>query len=202
VLRVAFTSEFERGRLSDLVSLLSGRNYMVRIFTQHALKKLHLNRASEAPAREDSLLTPREEIHSFPCHRLCHHSEKPKARCSLSATSFLAGIIVWKPVFVRTRFANATMQGEFDFDTEAAGEGYSRWLAGRKLAAVELARRLNLPLNREVEVWLVGGIRLRGKLQLQEEMLFIEEDRVRHLELQVDHVSFTIREMESCVRLD
>ncbi|HYT61509.1 MAG TPA: hypothetical protein VEL06_15135 [Haliangiales bacterium] len=94
------------------------------------------------------------------------------------------------------------MQGEFDFDTEAAGEGYSRWLAGRKLAAVELARRLNLPLNREVEVWLVGGIRLRGKLQLQEEMLFIEEDRVRHLELQVDHVSFTIREMESCVRLD
>ena len=94
------------------------------------------------------------------------------------------------------------MQGEFDFDAEAAGEGYSLWLAGRKLAAVELARRLNLPLNREVEVWLVGGIRLRGKLQLQEEMLFIEEDRVRHLELQVDHVSFTIREMESCVRLD
>jgi len=120
----------------------------------------------------------------------------------LSATSFLAGIIVWKPAFARTRFANARMQGEFDFDTEAAGEGYSRWLAGRKLAAVELARRLNLPLNREVEVWLVGGIRLRGKLQLQEEMLFIEEDRVRHLELKVDHVSFTIREMESCVRLD
>ena len=41
---------------------------MLRIFTQHAVKKLHLNRASEAPAREHSLLTPREEIHSFPCH--------------------------------------------------------------------------------------------------------------------------------------
>jgi hypothetical protein len=93
-------------------------------------------------------------------------------------------------------------QGEFSFDPEAAGEGYSRWLAGRKLAAVELARRLNLPLHRGVEVWLVGGIRLRGKLQLQEEMLFLQEDQVRHLELRVDHVSFWLREMESCVRLD
>jgi hypothetical protein len=93
-------------------------------------------------------------------------------------------------------------QGEFDFDAGAAGAGYSRWLAGRKMAAVELARRLNLPLNHEVEVWLLGGIRLRGKLQLQEEVLFIEEDCVRHLGLQVDQVPFTIREMESCVRLD
>jgi hypothetical protein len=38
-------------------------------------------------------------------------------------------------------------QGEFSFDAGAAGEGYSRWLAGRKLAAVELARRLNLRLQ-------------------------------------------------------
>lgn len=95
-----------------------------------------------------------------------------------------------------------TMQGEFNFDAGAAGEGYSRWLAGRTQAAVELARRLNLPLQHEVEVWLVGGIRLRGKLRLSEEMLVIEEDHVRHLELQVDHVPFKLREMESCVRLD
>jgi hypothetical protein len=93
-------------------------------------------------------------------------------------------------------------QGEFNFDAGTTGEGYSCWLAGRKLAAVELARRLNLPLQHEVEVWLVGGIRLRGKLRLSEEMLFIEEDHVRHLELQVDHVPFKMRELESCVRLD
>jgi len=43
---------------------------------------------------------------------------------------------------------------------------------------------------------------LRGRLWLKEELLFIEEDRVRHLELLVDHVSFVFREMESCVRLD
>jgi hypothetical protein len=37
---------------------------------------------------------------------------------------------------------------------------------------------------------------------LKEEVLFIEEDRIRHLELLVDGVSFTYREMESCVRSD
>lgn len=93
-------------------------------------------------------------------------------------------------------------QGEFNFEAGTPDEGYSRWLAGRKLAAEELARRLNLPLQHQVEVWLNGGIRLRGKLRLQEEMLVIEEDHVRHLKLQVDHVPFTVREMQSCVRLD
>jgi hypothetical protein len=93
-------------------------------------------------------------------------------------------------------------QGEFDFDSAPAGEGYSRWLAGRKTGAVELARRLNLPLDHEVEVWLLGGVRLRGKLLLQEEVLFIEEDGVQHLGLRVGLVPFTIREMESCIRLD
>ena len=93
-------------------------------------------------------------------------------------------------------------QGEFSFDTGSAGDGYARWLAGRKLAVAELARRLNLPLGHEVEVWLVGGIRLRGKLRLQEEALLIEEDHVRHLGLRVEQVPFTMREMESCIRLD
>jgi len=92
-------------------------------------------------------------------------------------------------------------QGEFDFETSRPDEGYTRWLAGRKLASAELARRLNLPLHHEVEVWLAGGIRLRGKLRL-EEVLLIEEDSVRHLGLRVDQVPFTMGEMESCVRLD
>jgi hypothetical protein len=39
-------------------------------------------------------------------------------------------------------------------------------------------------------------------MRLKEEVLFIEEDRARHLELMVDQVPFTYREMESCVRLD
>ncbi len=93
-------------------------------------------------------------------------------------------------------------QGQFDFDASGTEQGYTRWLTGRRLAVQELALRLGLPLGHDVEVWLYGGIRLRGKLRLQEEQLLLEEERVRHLALVVDHVAFTYREMESCVRLD
>jgi hypothetical protein len=92
-------------------------------------------------------------------------------------------------------------QTEFNFDG-CGGEGYDQWLAGRRMKATELARRMNLPIGHQVEVWLVGGVRLRGNLRLREEQLFIEEDRVRHLELMVDRVSFAYREMDSCIRVD
>jgi len=38
LLRVAFTTEFERGRLSDLVSLLSGRNFETRTYEEEITK--------------------------------------------------------------------------------------------------------------------------------------------------------------------
>lgn len=93
-------------------------------------------------------------------------------------------------------------QTEFNFDPGGETRGYDQWLSGRKLAAAELARKIGLPLGHKVEVWLRGQIRLRGNLKLAEELLFIEEDQLRHLELLVDHVPFAYREMESCVRLD
>ena len=93
-------------------------------------------------------------------------------------------------------------QGEFDFATTGAGLGYTQWLAGRRLTASELAHRMNLPIGHQVEVWLYGNVRLRGKLRLREDLLFIEEERVRHLELLIDHVPFAYRQIESCVRLD
>jgi hypothetical protein len=93
-------------------------------------------------------------------------------------------------------------QSEFIFGSGGSDRGYTQWLAGRRVAVTELARRLGLPLGHQVEVWLLGGVRLRGQLRLQEEVLFIEEERVRHMELKVDHVSFAYREMESCVRMD
>ena len=95
-----------------------------------------------------------------------------------------------------------SQQGNFNFEARGDEQGYTRWLTGRRVAVQELARRLGLPLDHQVEVWLCGGIRLRGKLRLQEEILFIEEERVRHLGLVVDHVAFTFREMESCIRMD
>ena len=93
-------------------------------------------------------------------------------------------------------------QGEFNFESIIHQDGYARWLAGRRVQAQELARRLHLPLEHQVEVWLYGGIRLRGKLRVKEEKLFIEEESVRHMELMVDHVPFTYRDMESCIRID
>jgi hypothetical protein len=39
VLRVAFTSQFNRGKLSDLVSLLSGRSFETRTFEEHIAKE-------------------------------------------------------------------------------------------------------------------------------------------------------------------
>ena len=94
------------------------------------------------------------------------------------------------------------MQGHFDFDSSERADGYAKWLVGRQVAIQELAHRIHLPLAHEVEVWLRGGIRLRGKLRLEEEILLIEEEQIHHLRLLVDKVSFTYGEMESCVRLD
>ena len=105
-------------------------------------------------------------------------------------------------IFGRDIYLQMNAQGEFDFSDGSAGEGYARWLAQRKLAIAELARQLNLPLGHQVEVWLFGGVRLRGKLELQEEWLFFVKDYVKNLRLLVDHVPFSINEMESCVRLD
>jgi len=94
------------------------------------------------------------------------------------------------------------MQGQFNFESESAEDGHAVWLAGRRVLANAVARRLGLPLGRHVEVWLVGGVRLRGVLRLKEDKLFIQEDEVRRLELMVDRVGFTYREVESCIRTD
>jgi hypothetical protein len=93
-------------------------------------------------------------------------------------------------------------QGQFDFEAVGTERGYTQWLTGRRIAVEELARRINLPLGHQVEVWLSGGIRLRGRLHLEEELLFVDEELVRHLRLVVDNVRFTYRELESCVRSD
>ena len=93
-------------------------------------------------------------------------------------------------------------QGQLDFEATGIEAGHERWVSVRKVAAKELARKINLPLGHMVEVWLRGNIRLRGRLRLKEEILFLEESAANHLELMVDNVPFTCAEMESCVRLD
>jgi hypothetical protein len=94
------------------------------------------------------------------------------------------------------------LQGQLNFSSSGTEAGYSNWLAGRQITVQALARRLNLPVGHEVEVWLQGNVRLKGKLRLQEETLLLEEEAIRHLELQVDRVQFRAGELERCVRLD
>jgi hypothetical protein len=94
------------------------------------------------------------------------------------------------------------LQNEFNFEANGAETGYSNWVVVRNMAAEEAARKLNLPLGRETEVWLRGGIRLRGKLRLGNDLLFVEESQIKKLPLVLNGVSFTYSEIESCVRRD
>jgi len=94
------------------------------------------------------------------------------------------------------------LQGELCFAANGPEAGYARWVALRQLAVEAAAQKLNLPVGHASEVWLRGGIRLRGTLRLANEVLFIEETRILNLALVLDGVTFGYAEMESCVRLD
>jgi hypothetical protein len=93
-------------------------------------------------------------------------------------------------------------QSELPFDAPVAQSGYDHWLEERRAAKRELAQRLGLPLGRQVEIWLRDEVRLRGRLDLAEERLFVPEGDDRHLLLAVGRATFTAGEIESCVRKD
>jgi hypothetical protein len=44
-------------------------------------------------------------------------------------------------------------QAGLDFNADPSQKGHIQWLNGRRLAVAEWARRLGLPLGRQVEVW-------------------------------------------------
>jgi hypothetical protein len=94
------------------------------------------------------------------------------------------------------------LQGELGFTEDGPQDGYAKWIALRQMTVEAAAQKLNLPIGHEAEVWLQGGIRLRGKLRLTKDLLFIEEKRIADLALTLDGVQFTYAEIESCVRLD
>ena len=53
-----------------------------------------------------------------------------------------------------------------------------------------------------MEVWLRGDVRLRGRLELAEEKLFVPEGDDAHLRLAIGRASFAAGEIETCVRTD
>ncbi len=89
-----------------------------------------------------------------------------------------------------------------DFGDGVPRDGLAQWREQRRAMAKRIGQELGLPLDREVEVWLTGGVRLRGRLRLREELLFVEAPRDLNIELVVDGVTFRWTEIESCVRTD
>lgn len=93
-------------------------------------------------------------------------------------------------------------QMEINFGSLQPEHGFQAWLNQRRAAMTALARQLGLPLDRRVEIWLKGDIRLSGILQLAEAPLFISDARDTELELRVDRCTFTPTDIESCICLD
>lgn len=91
----------------------------------------------------------------------------------------------------------------FHFDAPPpATDGLSRWHQERQNALRDLARQLGLPLEKNVEAILKGGIRLRGILRLAEDELVLTPKRDLRLRLRIERCTFLPTEIESCVRLD
>lgn len=74
------------------------------------------------------------------------------------------------------------------------------WRREREEQLLEMAKRIGLPVGHVVEVWLRGGVRLKGKLLLAEETLVPNEARTT-LRLQIDNTLFSGDELESCIKL-
>jgi len=106
------------------------------------------------------------------------------------------------------------VQPEFNFDSAAdsikpgaqapaaAKNGIEAWRQQRRDEEAELARTLGLPIGREAEVWLAGGVRLRGKLLCAEEMLARSQLNAENARFTIGKIRFAFSEIESCVRLD
>ena len=92
-------------------------------------------------------------------------------------------------------------QLNLNFKSNRDEEGYNKWREQRWQAMRQLSRKMGLPLERQVEVWLRGEIRLIGVLRLREDLLFVPDDPNLRLELTVDNVHFTPDEMISCVAM-
>jgi len=84
---------------------------------------------------------------------------------------------------------------------EPARDPLAEWRAQRRHELAELSRKLGLPVGRPVEIWLAGGVRLRGPLAIREASLTCAGLSAENAEFEVDGVPFRVRDLESCVAL-
>jgi hypothetical protein len=97
---------------------------------------------------------------------------------------------------------NPSVQGEFDFNADPGHDGASTWRRQRQEAVLALAEKLGLPLEQHVEVRLLDGVILQGRLRVREETLFLDRVDTANLELAVGRATFRHGDIEACVRLD
>jgi hypothetical protein len=86
---------------------------------------------------------------------------------------------------------------DFGHDSTNAKSGLDLWLEQRAARTKALARELGLPLQHHVEMTLLNGMRLIGRLELAHDSLWLEADST---EFRIGSVTFTRAEIESCVR--
>jgi len=97
-------------------------------------------------------------------------------------------------------------QMEFDFSAGPAADsehdGLARWRAEMRAEEEAEARRLGLPLRREVEVELESGAMVRGKLEFAQPELLRLARRPARLALRVGSSVFDHSQIARCIALD
>jgi len=88
----------------------------------------------------------------------------------------------------------------FDFARNSV-DGFSLWREQRQASTRRLAAELGYPLGEHCEVELETGVILRGIIVLDGEDLFLTAERGSAV-LRIGQVSFSIRQIASCVRID
>ena len=88
----------------------------------------------------------------------------------------------------------------FDFAGNST-DGLSLWREQRRASIQRLGTELGYPLGEQCELELQSGVVLRGKLVLEGEDLFLSAER-GSAQLRVGEHIFSIREIDSCRRID
>jgi hypothetical protein len=95
----------------------------------------------------------------------------------------------------------ADAQPELNFSS-GSEKGWHDWHNARRYQLEQLGISLGIPIGHICEVWLAGGIRLRGKLRMKEDIPVPDAQKWEETIFEIGGVSFRIAEMESCVRSD
>ncbi|MCS1411165.1 MAG: hypothetical protein M2R45_04362 [Verrucomicrobia subdivision 3 bacterium] len=93
-------------------------------------------------------------------------------------------------------------QLSLNFDEPTKERGYRAWLKERTEVQRKLVQELRFPLNKNVEVWLQGNVRLEGKLELAPVKKAKTKQEKDDLLLRIGRATFHYREIMSCININ